>query len=73
MLDFCLIAHYSNNINQTNRRSKMTQAEMDTLYEAFCEENGIVMDTDADRADYAARGHLYSDPGSDVHDFNAMP
>jgi hypothetical protein len=23
MLDFCLIAHYSNNINQANRRSKM--------------------------------------------------
>lgn len=26
-----------------------------------------------DRADYAARGHLYTDPGSDVHDHEARP
>lgn len=33
----------------------------------------MVMDTDADREDFAARGHLHDDPGSDVHDHTARP
>ncbi len=51
----------------TNRKTQMTQAQLDAAYLAFCAEVGMVMDSDEDRADYAARGHLYSDPGSDVH------
>ena len=51
----------------------MTQAQLDAAYLEFCAANNIVMDSDEDRADYAARGHLYSDPGSDVHDFESRP
>ena len=45
----------------------MTKAELirlDALYTAFCNENGIAMDSDADRADYADREHIYSEPTS---------
>jgi hypothetical protein len=45
--------------------------ELDALYVQFCNDNGILMDSDQDRADYAARGHLYSDPGSDLNDQTA--
>lgn len=46
---------------------------MDALYLEFCEQNGIVMDSPEDHEDYAARGHLYDDPGSDVHDHCNAP
>lgn len=51
----------------------MTQAQLDAAFTAFAAEVDMVMDSDEDRADFAARGHLYSDPGSDVHDHEARP
>ena len=36
-------------------------------------ETGMVMDSDQDRADYVERGHLFDDPGSDVHDTQPRP
>lgn len=42
----------------------LTPTEIDALYIAFCKENGIVMDSDETHADYAARGHLYSEPSA---------
>ena len=55
------------------KHTGLTQEQMDELYIAFCKENGIVMDSDNDREDYAARGHLYTYEGSDVHDGLARP
>lgn len=46
----------------------LNQAQIDALYEAFCRDWGIVMDSDEDRWDYGRKGHLYDDPGSDVND-----
>lgn len=51
----------------------MDQAKLDALFTEFCAEVGMVMDSDEDREDYAARGHLYADPGSDVHDHVSAP
>ena len=51
----------------------MNQTQLDELFTAFCAEVGIVMDSDADREDFAERGHFHDDPGSDVHDFLARP
>lgn len=51
----------------------MTQAQLDELFTAFCAEAGVVMDSEEDRADFAERGHLHDDPGSDVHDFLGRP
>ena len=36
-------------------------------------EAGMVMDSGQDRADCAERGHLFDDPGSDVHDTQSRP
>jgi len=53
--------------------TKTEQAKLDAAYIEFCREMGIVMDSDADREDYAAHGHLFNDPGSDVHDHTNCP
>lgn len=50
-----------------------TQAQLDELFSAFCEETGVVMDSEENRHDFAVRGRLHDDPGSDVHDFNESP
>lgn len=51
----------------------MTQAQLDAAFLAFAAEVNMVMDSDADREDFATHGHLYADPGSDVHDFEGRP
>ena len=53
----------------------MTQAQLDAAFTEWAASVGMVMDSDADREDYAARGHLsqYNDPGSDVHDHQGRP
>lgn len=51
----------------------MNQAQLDAAFLDFAAEVGMVMDSDEDRADHAARGHLYADPGSDVHDHTGRP
>lgn len=50
-----------------------TQSQIDELFVAWAAEVGMTMDTPADRKDHAARGHLFADPGSDVHDFTEAP
>ena len=42
-------------------------------FTAWAAEVGMVMDSDRDRADYADRGPLFDDPGSDVHDTQPRP
>lgn len=52
--------------------AKHTQKELDDAFTAFCAEQGFVMDSANDRADHNARGHLHSDPGSDVNDVEGV-
>lgn len=51
----------------------MNQAQIDAAFTTWAAEVGMVMDTDEDREDFAASGHLHDDPGSDVHDHTARP
>jgi hypothetical protein len=53
--------------------NRYTQSQLDRMYAEFCAEMGAVMDSDTDRQDHATSGHLYADPGSDVHDHSSQP
>ncbi len=51
----------------------VNKQQLNAAFDAFCHEAGIVMDSAEDQADFALRGHLFDDPGSDAHDHQPMP